>query len=168
MHKAIGNKAVVLKRLKSAGFNVPLFFSINQNTSFDEVCDKVKAIFEPDTLLAIRSSSELEDGNKKSYAGAFHTEIAIRVDELEEGLTNVKNALPSGGENGIIIQEFISGEYSGVVFVDPDLGRISVNALPGLCKAVVEGWDCEHYDFRDGSLINKRIKNTYNCLQLNH
>jgi hypothetical protein len=47
MHKAIGNKAVSIDDLRSSGFNIPLFLSLESNTSFDDVQtvvnDKFKA-----------------------------------------------------------------------------------------------------------------------------
>ena len=72
MHKAIGNKAVSIDDLRSSGFNIPLFLSLDSNTSFDDVQTVVNDKFKPGAILAIRSSSVLEDGKEKSFAGAFH------------------------------------------------------------------------------------------------
>ena len=42
--------------------------------------------------------------------------------------------------------------------------RASINALPGLCKAVVEGWDCEHYNFFEEKIFESKTKDLYHGL----
>ena len=42
--------------------------------------------------------------------------------------------------------------------------RASINALPGLCKAVVEGWDCEHYNFFEEKIFERKTKDLYHGL----
>ena len=133
MHKAIGNKAVSIDDLRSSGFNIPLFLSLDSNTSFDDVQTVVNDKFKPGAILAIRSSSVLEDGKEKSFAGAFHTELGVTIAGLKEAWHNVKESLPFSSGDGIIIQEFIPGEYSGITFIDNNIDKASVNALPGLC-----------------------------------
>ena len=164
MHKNIGNKAKALVELKSAGFNIPSFLSFDCSEKFEEVERQTRLTYQPKQLLAIRSSSTLEDKKEKSYAGAFMTELGIQLDDLKESWIKVKDSLPVGNEGGIVIQEFIPGEYSGVAFIDSNMKRASINALPGLCKAVVEGWDCEHYNFFEEKILERKTKESYHGL----
>ena len=165
MLKPIGNKAIFLSNLRSSGFNIPLFLSFDSETSFDHVKVAVLEKFKANTILAVRSSSILEDGKEQSFAGAFRTDLGIGISELEQAWGNVKRSLPLKNQDGIIIQEFIPGEYSGVTFIDNNIEKASINALPGICKPVTDGWDCEQYDYHKGLLVNKRVNKIYNCIQ---
>ena len=158
MFKPIGNKAISLNYLRSSGFNIPFFLSFDSKTSFKHVKALVSEKFKENAILAVRSSSTMEDGNEQSFAGAFRTDLGIKISELEHAWKNVKKSLPLKNQDGIIIQEFIPGEYSGITFIDNDIEKASINALPGLCKPVTDGWDCEQYDYHKGLLISKKIK----------
>ena len=46
--------------------------------------------------------------------------------------------------------------------------KASINALPGLCKPVTDGWDCEQYDYHQGLLISKRVNKFYSCLHFSN
>ena len=164
MDNHFGNKANYLHSLKRSGFNIPRFISVNKNEIFTVVLKRIEKELNPNSFFAVRSSSGLEDGVKKSYAGHFRTELGIMYDQLEQAWIKVKDALPKDDQSGIIIQEFIPGDYSGVIFIDLELKKASINALDGICKSVVEGWDCEQYNFSDWKLENKYVKNSYDCL----
>ena len=168
MFKPIGNKAISLYDLRSSGFNIPLFLSLDSKTSFDHVKTLVHKKFKANAILAVRSSSVLEDGNAQSFAGAFRTDLGVKISELEQAWRNVKKSLPFKNQDGIIIQEFIPGEYSGVTFIDNNIEKASINALPGLCKPVTDGWDCEQYDYHQGLLISKRVNKFYSCLHFSN
>ena len=109
MFKPIGNKAIYLHDLRSSGFNIPLFLSLDSKTSFDHVKTLVHKKFKANAILAVRSSSVLEDGNEQSFAGAFRTDLGVKISELEQAWENVKQSLPFKNQDGIIIQEFIPG-----------------------------------------------------------
>ena len=168
MFKPIGNKAIYLHDLRSSGFNIPLFLSLDSKTSFDHVKTLVHKKFKANAILAVRSSSVLEDGNEQSFAGAFRTDLGVKISELEQAWENVKQSLPFKNQDGIIIQEFIPGEYSGITFIDNNIEKASINALPGICKPVTDGWDCEQYDYHQGLLISKRVNKFYSCLQFSN
>ena len=164
MGNHFGNKAIYLNSLNRSGFNIPAFISVNKNETFTVVLKRIKKELNLNAFFAVRSSSSLEDGFKKSYAGHFKTELGIKFDDLKEAWIKVKDALPMDDQSGIIIQEFIPGDYSGVIFIDLELKKASINALDGICKSVVEGWDCEQYYYSDWKLENKYVKNSYDCL----
>jgi phosphohistidine swiveling domain-containing protein len=161
-----GNKAGNLEKLKSLGFSVPAFISLEADCSESEFKAALKKHFEASVLLAIRSSAAVEDSIVKSYAGAFHTELAVPFQEAWNAFQKVKNSMPDG-QNGIIIQEFINSDYSGVCFVDLKLDQHIVNALPGLCRAVVDGWESEHYEFRNAELQKQQFPQQGQCLLFN-
>lgn len=121
---------------------------------FDELI-----LFSPDRLLAVRSSSVCEDSGSQSMAGVFESsiDVATHADLLlavrkcyasmftDRALAQmVRNEI--GWENlkmGIVIQPFISGTPSGVLFtadtvtMDPEV--IVVNAVDGICADYVHG-----------------------------
>ena len=100
----IGNKARTLVELRSAGFNIPRFLSFDSSEKLEEVKRQVRSTYHPQQLLAIRSSSTLEDTKEQSFAGAFTTELAIRFDAIKQSWIKVKESLPAGHEGGIVIQ----------------------------------------------------------------
>ena len=79
MFKPIGNKAISLNDLRSSGFNIPFFLSFDSKTSFEQVRALVSEKFKENAILAVRSSSILEDGNEQSFAGAFRTDLGIKI-----------------------------------------------------------------------------------------
>ena len=98
MHKIFGNKSKTLVELKSACFNIPSFLTYDCSEKFEEVERQTRLTYQPKQLLAIRSSSTLEDNKEKSYAGAFITELGIQLDDLKQSWIKVKDSLPIGNE----------------------------------------------------------------------
>ena len=47
--------------------------------------------------------------------------MGVKISELEQAWENVKQSLPFKNQDGIIIQEFIPGEYSGITFIDNNI-----------------------------------------------
>ena len=164
MDNHFGNKANYLHSLKRSGFNIPRFISVNKNEIFTVVLKRIEKELNPNSFFAVRSSSGLEDGVKSLTPVTLEQELGVMYDHLEQAWIKVKDALPKDDQSGIIIQEFIPGDYSGVIFIDLELKKASINALDGICKSVVEGWDCEQYNFSDWKLENKYVKNSYDCL----
>jgi len=126
-----------------------------------------KLIFELDYLynqfhnnkLAVRSSASLEDTSETSFAGQYESFLNIRnkeefVDSIKkcwaslwnpEGISyRIKNNMNRETLNiGVIIQEFIPGEKSGVVFTANPINnrrdQMVVNSTWGLGEALVSG-----------------------------
>ena len=147
-----GSKAINLRHLSDAGFTVPSFVSLSSKTDVQVLEAMVQGSFNPDKLLAIRSSALAEDGTEKSMAGAFHSEVAVSPSGVGAAWSLVVESMPSESENGVIVQEMVFGDFSGVCFADAKTNRVMVNALPGLCKAVVEGHNSDYYEFADGAI----------------
>lgn len=164
--QSYGGKANGLISLSRKGFRVPPFYIIPNHTiqriitgnlSIDQVCQEWVTHESPqkDTLWAVRSSADVEDGENKSYAGLFTTEINCKPQELQtafnnviEGYKQVQKDIPDYHETEefgfhIVLQEMICGEFSGVGFSVNPLEQISedpiINIIPGLGIKLVSG-----------------------------
>jgi len=93
-------KAGALLKLQEVGFNVPPFIVITEamlkaltpNQIIKTITSKIgssqKGAIEKN-YYAVRSSANLEDGAKHSFAGIFHTELFVRKEELIEAIHKV-------------------------------------------------------------------------------
>ncbi len=103
-----------------------------------------------DIRFAVRSSSNLEDSDERSYAGVFDT--VLNVTTAEEMVDAVRKVFvsrytysvddPDKVTMGIIIQEQVEADYSGVAFsVNPVTGddEIVLSYAKGACEQVVSG-----------------------------
>lgn len=179
---AIGAKAKNLYRLKALGFHVPdwvvIPFSPLLEISTESFHDKTAAqineiissfafpefyfqkiisLFPADTLFAVRSSAEDEDGSGFSFAGQFESYLNIPKEKLEENIKKVwysafservllyrkAHNLKATFNVSVIIQQMVKAEISGVAFsVNPATGERNVkviNAVYGLGEGLVSG-----------------------------
>lgn len=110
----------------------------------------------PGTPLVIRSSAPAEDSAARSYAGLHSSCVNIKASQLEKYIKKVWASLWSdrailyrqelgldilGSSMGVVIQEFIVGDSSGVMFTeDPtDSTRMIIEAVHGLNQGLVDG-----------------------------
>ncbi|OON86818.1 hypothetical protein BXO88_06030 [Oribacterium sp. C9] len=128
-------KAENLRILKEKGFPVPKFVVVESPE--DKI---IKGL--PDKKYAVRSSSDLEDGEQMSYAGQFHTELNVKKSDISDA---VKRVLESGKQYGshmkVIIQEMVDADFSGVLFTANPLGILNESVVvigKGLGENVVE------------------------------
>lgn len=160
----IGGKARGLIFLQKHGFNTPPFFILNHATLMavsDGSCSlqsllqdwKTKNNITPDSIWAIRSSADNEDGAKKSFAGLFSTEtnvplynISIAVEKVIKAYSEIDKLKYNENEQikfGIIIQEMVRSVYSGVIFSHNPLNikenKIQINLIPGIGENLVSG-----------------------------
>ena len=152
----IGNKALSLLSLFKHQCNIPETYicDFNAYNSFlSNSKDTEKAIYHelesklsPQKSYAVRSSSNLEDGDTHSYAGLFKTVLNVKgIDSLLEAVRavwetsdseTVRSYIKKMGLNrkdlsmAVIIQEMIPAEFSGVVFTQ--------NPLTGKNETVIE------------------------------
>lgn len=160
-----GGKAYGLNELQKAGLKVPEYLVFHFGERAASALELVKEKFDPNDLLAIRSSAAGEDSAEQSMAGAFHTELMVDVAHFDEAWSQVLKALPKDGKHGIIVQRMVIGEFSGVTFVDPKTNRLIINALPGICKPVVDGYSADHYEYNDGQWQRWQVAEEKDCLQ---
>ncbi|MBN1182874.1 MAG: hypothetical protein JXB49_11340 [Bacteroidales bacterium] len=173
-----GGKAEGLFFLKKRGFRVPDFFLLSSglidsivtgDLRVDEFVDNwiKKNKISRESLWAVRSSANVEDGKEQSYAGLFQTvtnvkpkEMASAIKEVIQSYSNVKG-LNYGNvdEKGIsvIIQKMIQPDYAGVVFSKDPLQEVPdaiiVNIIPGLGENLVSGKE----EAITGSYYNSRM-----------
>jgi pyruvate,water dikinase len=176
-----GGKGANLLKLKNQGFQVPKFiilpadeldlliteksesleFTIDciQHYQFsDEIISKIKSHFDRKSLLAVRSSATIEDGNQYSFAGLFESIMYVPVTEIQSAIRKVWQSAYServqhymeskGIKNmdlsiAIILQEMVEADVSGVAFgANPANGNENeqvINAVFGAGGGLVSG-----------------------------
>ena len=147
----IGNKAEKLLFLKKEGFNVPDLFVLPKHLSEKEVlknCDE-------NQIYAVRSSCISEDSKSKSFAGYFYSEIGVSYKNIYKAYQKVISSF-NNEEGFVIIQEFIPSDKSGVIFTNDGSSNMVINSNFGVCKTVVEGWECDELLLsKKGIILNK-------------
>jgi len=153
----VGGKARGLARMNEAGFDVPAAFvitDIKENDRFEDVLDQYHAL--GSSVVSVRSSASIEDGDDYSAAGQFSTFLNVRGDE--QLLESVKACYSSidnetardysrkflGGEKGkmnIVVQKMIDPRCAGVIFTKAPMrpGFSLVEVVPGLGENLVSG-----------------------------
>src|SRR3989344_3169208 len=146
----LGGKGYTLNILKKSGFLVPDGFVINTSafdnflefnrfsSSDDIVTGKFPLILQEEIfknydemrldLVAVRSSANIEDSHRQSFAGQFDTFLCVKRNNLLENikkcwqsLHNPRAFIYSGnkklsGRMAVVIQEIINSQISGVAF----------------------------------------------------
>jgi rifampicin phosphotransferase len=93
----IGGKAASLIWLKRQGYNVPYFvvvpfFLFEENKIAPWLTEEILNCFPANTRFAVRSSADIEDGEKFSFAGQFSTRLNISSADLKEAITHVASS----------------------------------------------------------------------------
>lgn len=112
------------------------------------LCQKLGSI---SGQFAVRSSANVEDSGQRSYAGQFKTILDVSKDGIVEAIKQVYdsgiNFNSSYSNNplqmGIVIQEMINAEISGVLFtydlINQNNDSIMVELSKGTCENIVSG-----------------------------
>lgn len=144
----------------------------------EELLEEINSFFQttdPSKRFAVRSSVSDEDGANHSFAGLFETELNVPLNGLEEAIIKVwkstvsKRVIEYRKEKGIelniaigvIIQEMISPDVSGVAFgIDPrtgEMGKKVISSVYGLGEGIVSGaLDADTF-FVEEDMIKKQI-----------
>lgn len=154
----MGSKATNLQELLKAGFNVPILEVLPCEGVTDEsIKHLAEEKFPSVEFFAVRSSALVEDGENKSFAGYFHSEVGVAKEGLYKAWQNVV-ASYNGQLGDVIVQQFVPSEKAGVLFTNEGNNLMVINSCQGLCKTVVEGNACdEWYAARDGKMLSKHI-----------
>lgn len=179
----IGNKASNLRFLQKNGFKIPQTF-VCSFAAFDLYTKGEKNILldlkqelgfyiDQSKSYSVRSSANLEDESEKSYAGQFQTilnqkgiqNLVDSIVEIWQSLSGIKPQTyskkfshnPVQIKMGVIIQEMIYPEFSGVVFTrNPltGLNEIIIESVEGLGENLVQvGITPERWVYKWGELI---------------
>lgn len=148
--KIVGGKAYNLDILTKNGINVPKWFVVNSpEEEFDINSEK---------LYAVRSSAVGEDGSGISFAGQMESYLYVKPSDIKSRIQDVINSANSErirfyreqngllNDNikvGVIVQEMINSEVSGVAFSsNPITGKrdeILISSVFGLGEGLVSG-----------------------------
>ena len=159
-----GGKAAGLAFLEEHGFRTPPFYVIGYDTLSQVIEGKmtleqlvedwqINNHISEDSLWAVRSSASIEDGNEKSFAGLFNSQINVSpagmkaaIQQVLAAFEEVKQLNYEVSEDfsfGIVVQQMILSEYSGVIFshnpLDPSEAVAHLNIVPGLGENLVSG-----------------------------
>ena len=133
--KYIGGKMYGLSVLNSKGIKVPysVVVPVGVNIS-EEDLSKIDANFE---YYSIRSSADIEDGEKNSFAGMFDSYLKVPQDNIIENIAKVKNSINNirlkeyikineleQPNMATVIQSFKEPEYSGVWIGNSDTSGV--------------------------------------------
>jgi len=179
----IGNKARSILFLKKSGFTVPetyicVWDAYRQYLSrpahpADHITAELKTIIDPHKEYAVRSSSNLEDGTRCTFAGLFTSRLQVR------GLASVVQAIQEVWETAsssrvrsymekmetgephifmaVIIQEMVPPQWSGIAFTRNPLtgsNETVIEALEGTGDALAsKGATPFRWIVRGGTLI---------------
>lgn len=170
---AVGGKALGLAKLMQCGFNVPpgfvvsaAAFKLPPEVLKKEILADFHALRCP--RVAVRSSANVEDGEKQSWAGQFKTLLNVAEEEL---MAAVMTCRDSGNnpvladyqqgqavEMAVVVQQMLVPEVSGVAFsVHPVTGErqhIVIETTYGLGEALVSGQVTpDHFVVEKNSLV---------------
>lgn len=139
-------KAKNLEILQNNGFLVPKFKTVYPG-------DEPDFSYFDSELFAIRSNDAHEDGEKFSYAGQFLTVLNVPKEGVKKAILSVVESYKNrhyekklgirsaNKDSGVIIQEMVESEYSGVLFTANPKGILNdmvVVAGKGLGNKIVE------------------------------
>ncbi|MDX1446352.1 PEP/pyruvate-binding domain-containing protein, partial [Lishizhenia sp.] len=178
----IGGKAQGLLNLQACGLTLPHFVIIdfdtisswnNDRTECQSWIDENFNALDTNKLWAVRSSSANEDSKEQSFAGQFKTVLNVAFTDLSETIMEVISSYAEsnvyGTETphfGVIIQEMIDSEYSGVLFskhpVDYTKHHPLVNLIPGLGDKLVSGeLEGMQVELKENELVYHDLKECY-------
>jgi pyruvate,water dikinase len=151
----VGGKAAVLFELQAAGFCVPRFEVVTDETTDGELAALVEEL---DFPLAVRSSATLEDGRDHSFAGQFESFLNLQsLAQVRDAIRDCQQSMNSPGlasycekheldqraiRLAVIVQQMIRPELAGVAFtVNPATGKeeVFVEASAGLADGLLAG-----------------------------
>ena len=162
----VGGKAKNLFALEKLVCNIPNWCvipaSVQQNENVDSaaILNEISVYFGNDfkaKKYSVRSSGLDEDGAKFSFAGQFETFLNVPASEIEGKIQAVwasanservrnyreENGLTLNPGIGVIVQEMVNGQVSGVGFgLDPvsgDKETTVISSVYGLGEGLVSG-----------------------------
>lgn len=141
--ESVGNKAFNLMRVATAGISVPPGFVVSvAETLTDKELISLYKKYITHGKVSVRSSSDKEDGEKKSAAGTYKTLLDVSSVEIGASLLAVRDHSTMSRAIPVIVQKQIDAQVSGVAFsINPMNGDndIYIEYTAGRCEDVVSG-----------------------------
>ncbi|SFB35484.1 PEP/pyruvate-binding domain-containing protein [Clostridium frigidicarnis] len=141
------------------------------------------------TKYVVRSSASCEDNKEHSMAGMFSS--FIDLNSFKDILRFIKKCYASAFNDkvvayvinnnldieslkmGVVVQEFIIGEYSGVNFsvdtIDMKEDYMHINVAKGICDGFVSGkTDSNFFSIykKDGSIVESKVQDNHKTISL--
>lgn len=155
----LGGKGASLRRLSRAGFVVPAWFVVPADCALD---DDTRALIAAASAklghrLAVRSSANVEDGVRTSFAGQLDTFLNVAPDDVADAVARCRASIratralaylthnhidPNTVATAVVVQSMVDARVAGVCFsANPDGARDEavVVACAGLGTGVVDG-----------------------------
>lgn len=172
-NEKLGGKALGLDELVRMGYRVPDFAVVSFDEDIDrEIVEILPSVnFDSDSLWAVRSSANIEDGDSLSFAGQFESFMGVEKENIRDTIAYVRQSVSSDrlqeycrifGVNAdsikvnVIVQRFEEPKYSGVWMSDTNGGYLEW--VSGRGENLVDGTITPHkeeYDSEGVLLINK-------------
>jgi len=166
------SKATFLKYLSDSGYCVPTFTVLKNIGDFDNLALNLSK----EKYFAVRSSANLEDSNKYSFAGIFDTYLNIPFNLLHKYIPQafdftkndrLKKYLEYFQLNEIhlfmevIVQEMINCEKAGVAFsqnLSSGISETYIEAVWGLGEQCVSGKSlCDKIKVNDSQIVSYEV-----------
>lgn len=159
--KYIGGKMYGLAVLNSKGIDVP--YSMVVPTGVEVTEEDLKKIDAKYGHYSVRSSADIEDGEKNSFAGMFDSYLNVSTDNILENITKVKESVNNARlkeyiqANGldqphmaVVIQSFKEPEYAGVWIGNSESSGV-LEWVTGNGEKLVSGSSTPHTEiWKDG------------------
>ncbi|MBU0628437.1 MAG: hypothetical protein KKC75_04555 [Nanoarchaeota archaeon] len=154
--------------LVKKGFRVPKFIVVAAAIQEKELISRISKL---KGRLILRSSASGEDSAENSFAGIYESKVIDKKDNAYSALKELliksysdrvihymkMKGIKKKPGMAIIVQEYIQGEVSGVLFTQVNQhGKIGalINANYGGAESVVQGCQCQSYFTRGNSKID--------------
>ncbi len=162
----IGGKGYGLLVLLSLGENIPKTFIISHSENIDE---SLKII--PNNLkkYALRSSGNIEDGNKNSFAGMFDSYLNLDFLMLPKYILKVRQSIDNSRsmeyrktnnlekpKMNVLVQEYIEADFSGV-WISDKKNSGALEWVKGSCEKLVSGKVKPNFEHFNNKNINRGI-----------
>lgn len=167
--KYIGGKMYGLAVLNSKGIKVPYSAVVPTDVLLTE---KDFSLVDPKYKhYSVRSSADIEDGEKNSFAGMFDSYLNVGVNDLFENYNKVKNSINNARlkeyiqvnnleepHMAVVIQSFKEPEYAGVWIGNSETSGV-LEWVSGNGEKLVSGSSTPHTEIWG----NKSIENQLEC-----
>ncbi|MCL1991022.1 MAG: PEP-utilizing enzyme [Defluviitaleaceae bacterium] len=181
----IGAKALSLARLQVVDCQIPVWFAVSSGECSEQEIIEMLSDFDDESLFAVRSSSQMEDGVHHSFAGQFETYLNVSKADVLEKIALVQNSHTSTRiqaylkENNmtdvtapaVLVQKMVNADVAGVAFsANPITGNTKecvISAVAGLGDKLVEGLvDGEDFTVIDDVVTGEGILSKAQCLEI--
>ena len=163
--KFIGGKMYGLSVLNSNGIKIPYSVVIPTGVNIDESdLSRINLDYE---CYSVRSSADIEDGEKNSFAGMFNSYLNVSINDMLENVKKVKASVNNTRlkeyiqankldqpHMAVVIQSFKEPQYAGVWIGNSDVSGV-LEWVSGNGEKLVSGSSTPHTEiWKNGQCLN--------------